>query len=72
MSLYQLPLTKFSIYGCRKLPLDTVELICQHMTQLKDLDIGFLDITDLPSSLGGCKSLTSLDLRACESLTGTT
>ena len=45
LSLYQLPLTKFIIFGCKKLPRNTVELICQHMTQLEDLDIGSLDIT---------------------------
>ena len=45
MSLYQLPLSKFNIYACWELPLNTVELICQHMTQLEDLNIGGLDIT---------------------------
>ena len=51
MSLYQLPLTKFNICCCKKLPLNTVELICQHMTQLEDLNIGGLDITGALSVL---------------------
>ena len=51
MSLYQFPLAKFNISYCKKLPLNTVELICQHMTQLEDLDIGGLDIAGTLSAM---------------------
>ena len=44
-TLYQLPLKKLHISGCKKLPLDTVERICEHFMKLEELGLAGLEIT---------------------------
>merc|ERR1712137_212745 len=68
-TLYKLPLKKLDIGYCKKLPLDTVEHICQHLTQLEELDLRGLEITELPNTIGQLGSLQILNLSYCSKLT---
>jgi len=58
-ALYQLPLKKLSIAGCKQLPLDTVSTICENLTGLEELDLRGLDIKidreQLKAQLPNCK-----------------
>ena len=38
-TLYQLPLKQLNIGGCKKLPLNTVNTICENLAGLEELDL---------------------------------
>jgi len=61
--VFELPLKSLNIGGCKKLPLDVIDTICQKLPQLEELYLYELDMTAIPDEISKLQNLTDLDFQ---------